>query len=139
VTRTVHPLAVGLAIAALGLGCGGRAPNPPPSPAPTALDPAGLATCEAAFRVWVGLAAAINDPDTDVLDNVLAGEGVERRVFELCSLADAERLNHDVPVEYVPGQPEPMIQPDFRTFAEVECVDESPLLDGTPLCAEVGH
>jgi hypothetical protein len=27
----------------------------------------------------------------------------------------------------------------MRTFAEVECVDEAPLLDRTRLCAEVGH
>ena len=138
-TRSVRHLAAGLAIAALGLGCGRPAPTASPSPAATALDPAGLATCEAAFRAWVGLAAVINDPDADVLENVLAGERVERRIFELCSLADAERLNKELPVEYVPGQAEPMIQPDFRTFADVECVDESPLLDGTPLCAEVGH
>jgi hypothetical protein len=34
---------------------------------------------------------------------------------------------------------QPLIEPDVRTFADVECVDESPLLDGTRLCAEVGH
>jgi hypothetical protein len=32
-----------------------------------------------------------------------------------------------------------MIEPDVRTFADAECVDESPLLDGTALCAEVGR
>jgi hypothetical protein len=141
VTRP-HALAVALAVMALlGAGCGGpaatssRAPGGPLQP----VDPSSFDTCEAAFRAWVGLAQAINDPDTDILANLVASEAVQRRVFELCTLAEAERLNLEVPVEYVPGVREPMIQPDFETFADVECVDESPLLDGTPLCREVGH
>ena len=32
-----------------------------------------------------------------------------------------------------------LIEPDMRTFVDVECVDESPMLDGTRLCADVGH
>lgn len=98
-----------------------------------------LATCDAAFRQWVGLAASLNSPGVDFGDQLVRGEAFQRRVFELCSLEEAERLNREVPIEYVPGRPQPMIEPDFRTFAEVECVDEAPLLDGTPLCAEVGR
>ena len=64
-------------------------------------------------------------------------EAVQRRVFELCSLADAERHNKEMLLETAPGMSEPLIEPDFRTFAELECVDEVPLLNGTPLCAEV--
>jgi len=70
---------------------------------------------------------------------LVAGEGLERRVFESCSLAEAEQLNLEILVEYGPGITEPLIKPDMKSFAEIECVDESPLLDGTRLCAEVGH
>jgi hypothetical protein len=66
-------------------------------------------------------------------------EIIQRRVFELCTLDEAERMNNQMPLEVAPGVSKPMIEPDFRAFASVECVDEAPLLDGTRVCAEVGH
>ena len=95
--------------------------------------------CRAAFRAWVDEAGSLNGPDENIVDSVIQGELIQRRVFELCTLEEAERFNREMPIEQVPGVNAPMIQPDFRLFAEVECVDESPLLDGTPLCSEVGH
>jgi hypothetical protein len=95
--------------------------------------------CRAAFRAWVDGAASLNSPDGNLVDAVVQGEAIQRRIFELCTLEEAERFNREMPIEQLPGVSAPMIEPDFRTFAEVECVDESPLLDGTPLCAEVGH
>lgn len=73
------------------------------------------------------------------MDGIVRSESVQRQVFELCSLDEAERHNIEIPLEPAPGIREPMIQPDFRTFAEVECIDESPLFDGTALCAEVAE
>ena len=100
-------------------------------------DPANLSDCDDAFRVWVDGAHALNEPDVDIFELMVDLEGIQRRVFELCTLAEAEQLNQEMPLEVAPGLSRPMIEPDFRTFAEVECVDESPLLDGTALCAEV--
>lgn len=127
------PRSVALLLPALIVACG-------PTFAPSAASQgSSLATCDEAFRQWVALAASLNSPGVDFGEQFVRGEAVQRRVFELCSLAEAERLNREVPIEYVPGRPQPMIEPDFRTFAEVECVDEAPLLDGTALCAEVGR
>ena len=98
-----------------------------------------LVSCREAFRVWVDGAASLNSPDTDLVDTLVIQESVQRRVFELCSLVEAEKYNREMPLEVAPGIVEPMIEPDFRTFAEVECIDESPLLDGTPLCEDVAH
>ena len=64
-------------------------------------------------------------------------ENVQRRVFELCRLDEAEALNQELQIEDAPGLRRPLIEPDMRTFAETECVDEAPLLDGTALCDEV--
>ena len=97
---------------------------------------AALTNCEEAFRAWVQNAEALNEPDSDFTGLLVGGERIQRRVFELCSLAEAERFNQEIQLTNPIGS-EPMIQPDFRTFAEIECVDESPLLDGTPLCSEV--
>jgi hypothetical protein len=105
----------------------------------TSFDATTLVSCDEAFRVWVDRAASLNSPDTDLVDMLVVQESVQRRVFELCSLAEAERYNREMPLELAPGIVEPMIEPDFRTFAEIECIDESPLLDGTPLCEEVAH
>lgn len=125
-----------VAIAGVTLAC---SVAPPPTGDPTA-DPATLnQTCEQAFVAWVELSARLNEPGVDVADVLFRQEVQQRSVFELCSLAEAERLNVEHPVELVSGISRPMIEPDFRTFAEVECVDEAPLLDGTALCAEVGH
>jgi hypothetical protein len=121
------------------VSCGGTAGGPTSTALPSSFVAPSFATCEAAFRSWIANAASMNSPGVDVMALAVASEAVQRRVFELCSLAEAERLNREVPIEYVPGRPKPMIEPDFRTFAEVECVDEAPLLDGTPLCAEVGR
>lgn len=132
-----------LLLVGLCVGCSPAALTSPTIPVsigdPTA-DPATLdQTCVEAFGAWVALAEALNAPGADLPTLLFEQEQIQRRVFELCTLAEAERLNRDMPVELVPGVTQPLIQPDFRTFAEVECVDESPLLDGTPLCAEVGH
>ena len=117
---------------ALVLGCGPAAPTPADRSLPS------LDTCEAAYRAWIENAAALNSPDVEIIDQLVRGESVQRRVFELCRLEEAERYNRELPIEIAPGIKEPMIEPDFRTFAEVECVDEGPLLAGTALCAEVG-
>ena len=106
---------------------------------PTAPSPAASGTCRASYQAWVDNASSLNRPGTDVTAALVAGEELERRVFESCSLAEAERLNLEILVEYGPGITEPLIKPDMKSFAEIECVDESPLLDGTRLCAEVGH
>ena len=106
---------------------------------PTAPSPSASGTCRVSFQAWVDNASSLNRPGTDVTAALVAGEGLERRVFESCSLAEAEQLNLEILVEYQPGITEPLIKPDMKTFAEIECVDELPLLDGTRLCAEVGH
>ncbi len=108
-------------------------------PSTDSFDPVSLTDCPEAFGAWVGGAASLNSPDVDVVGVLVQDQRIERRVFELCTLEEAERFNREMPVERAPGISEPMIEPDFRTFAEVECVDETPLLDGTPLCGEVGH
>ena len=106
---------------------------------PSVPSPSTSGTCRASYQAWVDNASSLNRPGTDVTAALVAGEGLERRVFESCSLAEAERLNLEILVEYQPGIAEPLIKPDMKSFAEIECVDESPLLDGTRLCAEVGH
>jgi hypothetical protein len=126
--------AIGLVLAALS-GCSGPTPAPSSSIAVTP----SLSTCRDAFGRWVGGAASLNSPGTDRVAILADQELVQRRVFELCGLAEAERLNLELKIEYAPGVRQPLIEPDMRTFADVECVDESPLLDGTRLCAEVGH
>jgi hypothetical protein len=127
-------IAIGLVLAILG-GCSG----PTPAPSPSIPVAPSVSTCRDAFARWVGGAASLNSPGTDLVTHLADQEMVQRRVFELCGLAEAERLNLELQVEYTPGVPQPLIVPDMRTFAGVECVDESPLLDGTRLCAEVGH
>ena len=127
-------IAIGLVLAVLS-GCAGpipaRSPSIPVAPS--------LSTCRDAFVRWVGGASSLNSPGTDRVAILADQEMVQRRVFELCGLAEAERLNLELKVEYAPGVRQPLIEPDMRTFADVECVDESPLLDGTRLCADVGH
>jgi hypothetical protein len=135
--RLLASILVG-ATAALVVGCARLQSASPDSPSPN-LGPASLATCEQAFRRWVDGAAALNSPGADLTRNLEDQELIQRRVFELCSLENAERLNREMPLVVAPGISKPMIEPNFRTFASVECVDESPLLDGTRLCAEVGH
>ncbi len=122
----------------LAVACAPSANVPRPRSAPS-FDATALTTCEAAFRAWVDGAASLNSPGVDVGETLVMQEAVQRRVFELCSLAESERFNAEMLVEYAPGVRQRLIEPDFRTFAEVECVDEAPLLDGTKLCAEVGH
>jgi hypothetical protein len=115
------------------------APAPAPQPDRVgSIDAASLTNCKDAFRIWVDGAESLNSPDVDLAETLFEQEVVQRRVFELCSLAEAERYNVEMPWEPAPGISQPLIEPDVRTFAEIECVDESPLLDGTPLCAEVG-
>ena len=122
------------AIAALLAACSGTTPS---SSAAT-FDPSALRTCRQAFEVWVdGSRPRVVDPGTDILAGVVALERVQRRLFELCTLAEAEALNQELQVEDPPGQRRPLIEPDMKTFAEIECVDESPLFDGTALCNEV--
>ena len=132
-----------IAVALLVLaGCRAQpAPSVTPSVAPSTFqglpNPISVSACEPAFRLWVDGTHASNEPNVDIVGLMVGLEGIQRRVFELCSLAEAEQLNQDVLLEIVPGVFRPLIEPDFRTFAEVECVDESPLLDDTALCAEV--
>jgi hypothetical protein len=42
-------------------------------------------------------------------------------------------------IQDAPGFSHQLLDPDVRTFAEVECVDDADLIGGTRLCAEVGH
>lgn len=124
-----------LAIGALLAACSGPTPG---SSAGATFDPAALRTCRQAFEVWVeGSRPRVEDTGTDIVGGVVAIERVQRRVFELCTLAEAEALNQELQVEDPPGQRRPLIEPNMKTFAEVECVDESPLFDGTALCNEV--
>ena len=124
-----------LAIAALLAACSG--PTTSSSPAAT-FDPGALRTCRQAFEVWVeGSRPRVVGTGTDIVGGVVAMERVQRRLFELCTLAEAEALNQELQVEDPPGQRRPLIEPDMKTFAEVECVDDSPLFDGTALCNEV--
>ena len=117
------------AASVLVAACG--SPSPP--------SPSVSGTCRASYQAWVDNASSLNRPGTDVTAALVAADGLERHVFEACGLAEVEKLNLEILVEYQPGIQEPLVKPDMRTFAEVECVDESPLLDGTRLCAEVGH
>jgi hypothetical protein len=121
------------------MACASHVPDPSPPPGASLPDPASLHACEETFRVWVEGSPALNDPGVDMVGQMGALELIQKRVFELCPLAEAERLNHQFPLEVGPGVTKALIEPDFKTFAEVECVDESPLLDGTPLCAEVAR
>lgn len=124
-----------LAIAALLAACSGPTPG---SSAGATFDPGALRSCREAFEVWVeGSRPRVVDPGADILGGAVAMERVQRRMFELCTLAEAEALNEELQVEDPPGQRRPLIEPDMKTFAEVECVDESPLFDGTALCNEV--
>ena len=137
--RPWHRLTSAILVPAFLLGCASAvASSRPTSGGPTA-DAAALATCDQAFGAWINLAEGLNAPGADLAQLLFQQEQIERRVFELCTLAQAEALNRNQPVEIAPGVTKPLIEPDFRTFADVECVDESPLLDGTPLCVEVGH
>jgi hypothetical protein len=120
-------------------------PTPTSSPTPSTISAVAAAlpgastlqTCEEGFRVWVEGSRALNDPGVDLADRIVGLEFIQRRVFELCTLAEAELLNKEVLLELAPGVSKPLIEPDFTTFAEVECVDEGPLLEGTAMCAEV--
>lgn len=96
-------------------------------------------TCRETFQRWVDGDAALNEPGADIVAVAAAQEHVQRRVFELCGLAEAEMLNKEILPKRPAGTVERMIDPDMKTFATVECVDEAPLLDGTRLCAEVGR
>ena len=104
---------------------------------PDAPDPSALATCGDAFEAWVEGSEALNE-DGDAIELVVDLERIQRRVFETCTLAEVEHLNQEMPLEPASGVQRRLIEPDIRTFAETECVDEGPLLDGTDLCAEVG-
>lgn len=95
-------------------------------------------TCEDAFRAWIANAESLNSPGVDLEEQLVNGDRIQHSVFELCRLEEAERLNNEVLLRE-PSGTRPMIEPDIRTFAEVECVDESPQFDDTALCAEVGR
>jgi hypothetical protein len=121
-----------LVLLGLAVACGPAGPTPAQLTSPN-----GIATCEAAFGMWIDMANSLNSPSVNVVDEIVRGESLQRRVFELCRLEEAERYNRELPIQIAPGVTKPMIVPDFRTFAESECIDEGPLLDGTALCAEV--
>ena len=112
---------------------------PPPYPGRPPSTVADLASCEQAYGAWVEKSESLNDPGADIAEVLLESETIQGQVFELCRLPEAEHWNKQIPIEYAPGIKRPMIEPDFRTFAELECVEESPLLDGTALCGEVGR
>lgn len=136
---TVKPAGARLTIAlvssvVLGSGCGTQAAT-----GRIVSDPQSLTSCKSAFRAWIDGADSLNGLGADFVELAVQQEQIQRRVFELCTLTEAEEYNIEMPIQIAPGVTGPMIEPDFRTFADVECVDESPLLDGTPLCAEVGH
>lgn len=107
--------------------------------AASSLDAATLVTCEESFQAWVDGAASLNDPNVDLVEAIAVQETIQLRVFESCTLADAEKYNTEILLEMAPGDRRPLIEPDFRKFAEVECVDESPLFDDTSICAEVAR
>ena len=138
--RTLGPnrraTAFGILVALALVACS-TTPTAQPSTRAATFDPSVLATCRAAFTEWVGGSGTLNTPGTDTVELLVTMERVQRRVFELCTLAEAEALNTELQIEDAPGFRRPLIEPDIRTFASVECVDESPLLDGTALCKEV--
>lgn len=142
ITRSARMLLLSVVTSSLLAACssttvseGAGSGSPAASPVSALLpDPAALTDCADAFEVWAVDGSAALNSGGDMIETIAAMEGLQRRVFELCSLADAEQLNRDVLVD---GRS--MIEPDFRTFAEVECADEAPLLDGTSLCVEVGQ
>ena len=98
-----------------------------------------LATCAAAFQAWVDRTASANTPGTNPIAVFISAQQAERRVFELCSLEEAEAHNRAMKIQDAPGIDRPLIEPDIRTFADAECVDDVELLGGTPLCAEIGR
>jgi hypothetical protein len=126
----------GLVALVVAAACATSAPSSAPVSAPVS---ASFGTCEDAFRAWVANAESLNSPDVDLTGQLLNGEQIQHGVFALCRLDEAERLNHEILLRDPSGGGRPMIEPDFRTFAEVECVDESPLFDDTAVCAEVGR
>jgi hypothetical protein len=141
--RTARRVLV-LVVPGVLLACSSPPPASSPTPSPTTSAVAAalpgtstIQTCEEGFRVWVEGSRALNDPGVDLADRLVGLEFIQRRVFQLCTLAEAERLNREIPLELAPGVSKPLIEPDFTTFAEIECVDEGPLLEGTALCAEV--
>ena len=97
-----------------------------------------LTSCRAAFQRWVDGALAMNSPGIDLAEGAASQDLVERRVFTFCGLSEAESLNGELQLARPGGVTERLIEPDMRTFAGSECVDESPLLNGTRLCREVG-
>lgn len=128
-----NALAVALmAVALLVAAC----QTQPTSPAGALME---LTTCQAAFEAWVGISSTLNTPGTDPVEVFLSAQVPEKRVFELCSLDEAEGHNLELQIHDAPGLSRSLIEPDIRTFAEVECLDDVELLGGTPLCAEVGH
>ena len=120
------------------LACSPATEAQQPDPA-ASFDAASVTTCEDMFQIWVDGAESLNSPEVDLAETLFVLETMQRRVFELCSLVEAERYNRQILWEPSSGISQPLIEVDFRTFAEIECVDEAPLLDGTPLCAAVGH
>ena len=122
----------------LVLACSPPAAAPEPGGA-ASLHATTITSCEDAFHVWVDGAVFLNSPGVDIGEALGMMDTVQRRIFELCTLAEAERYNREILWEPAPGISQPLIETDFRTFAEIECVDESSLLNGTSLCAEVAR
>jgi hypothetical protein len=119
---------LGVAGAFLLAGCGAASSS---ASAPT--------TCEESFRSWVAVVNSFNDPAVKLEDALAAQDRIERQAFDLCSLAEAERFNEQIQPQAILGVAHRLMDPDVRSFGDVECVDESPLLDGTRLCRELGH
>ena len=101
---------IGIALALLG-GCSAHPPPSAVQPSPS------FASCRDAFAGWVAGAASLNSPGTDLIPTIADQEQVQRRVFELCGLDEAESLNRELQVEYVPGLRQPLI--DLASVCEL--------------------
>jgi hypothetical protein len=115
--------------------------QPPATPSPRRDDdpPGQVGRCDGAFAEWAAAARALNDPEASagLVDGVTDMERLQHRVFQRCTLDEAEAINRATLIELPHGVGMPLIEGDFRAFAEVDCVDEGPPLSNSKLCREV--
>lgn len=90
---------VGAALVLGLLACAGPTPTAQPDASNGAVV---AATCEQAFTAWVATNGTVNTPGTDPIAIFLAMQPLERRVFELCSLDQAERHNREMIIQDAP-------------------------------------
>jgi hypothetical protein len=126
-------------VCAVGLvaGCAQQPATPPPG-----LDdepPGQVGRCDDAFAEWAAAGRALNDPEAsaDLVDGAIDMERLQQRVFQRCTLDEAETINRVTFIELPNGARMPLIEGDFRAFADVECVDEGPPLSNSKLCREI--